>query len=146
MARSISFRVSRAGTFGCLNIAVGKSSPSDIFSLVGRLGEYRFVGFELQKAILTEAQEKAVYTLRKKISIAASFETLEQCKSEDFIQAVEVGLDRAITAQEDIWHQASQLIVNSDQREESLTARQSLGYVLLELKILQIQHRYLDWI
>lgn len=125
-----------------LTFTVGQPSPSDIFSLVGRLGEYRFVSFELQKAILTEAQEKAVYALRKKISIAAaSFEALEKYKSEDFIQAVEVGLDRAITAQEELWHQASQLVINSDQLEESLTARQSLGYALLELKILQIQHR-----
>lgn len=125
-----------------LTFAVGQPSPSDIFSLIGRLGEYRFVSFELQKAILTEAQEKAVYALRKKISIAvASFEALEQYKSEALIQAVEVGLDSAITAQEKLWQQATNLIVNSDQLEESLTTRQSLGYALLELKILRIHQR-----
>lgn len=125
-----------------LAFANEQPSPTEVFSLVERLGEYRFVSFELQRTILTNAQEKAIYALRKKISVAvASFEALEHYKSGDFIQAIEVGLDRAVVRQEELWHQAKQLIVNSDQLEDSLAERQSLSYALLELKILQIQHR-----
>ncbi len=92
--------------------------------------------------ILTEAQEKVVFALRKKISIAsASFEALEQYRTEELVKSIEKGLDAAVKRQEKLWHQATQLITNGEQFENSLAERQSLSHALLELKILQIHRR-----
>jgi hypothetical protein len=118
---------------------------NEVLLLLARLGEYRFVVFELQRRILTEAQENVVFSLRKKIvGACASFEALERYRPSELTQAIKAGLESAINKQEILWHQATSLITDLEQFDCSLSERQLVGYVILELKILQIHQRMLN--
>ena len=139
---ALSFELPAQAHSAILAFAEGEPLSEDIFSLLARLGEYRFISFEFQRAILTEAQEKAVHNLRKKISVAiASFEALEYQCAQEFIQLIEKGLNEAVVREEELWQQALLFITNNEQLEISLIERQSLSYAILELKVLQIHQR-----
>ena len=126
--------------------AFAESTPSirDLMLLLARLGECRFIIFEFQRRILTEAQSDAVFALRKKIvGAVASFEGLERYRSQDLTEAVKTSLEVEVKKQEEWWTQATALVTDLDEFESSLIEREMVGYVMLELRILQLHQRML---
>jgi hypothetical protein len=120
-------------------------SAEHLVLLLARLGEYRFIIFEFQRRILTGAQSDSVFTLRKKIvGATASFEGLERFRSEQLIGILKMGLEDVIKKQEKWWAQATELITDLDELENSLVGREIIGYAMLELRVLQLHRRLLD--
>ncbi|MGD0207501.1 MAG: hypothetical protein ABSC89_07850 [Verrucomicrobiota bacterium] len=120
------------------------SNAHDLVLLLAHLGEFRFIIFEFQRRILTEAQSDSVFSLRKKIiGAVASFEGLERYRSEQLIDSVKRNLENEIKKQEDWWSQAATLITNLDELENSLIERETIGYAMLELRVLQLHRRML---
>jgi len=125
-----------------LAFSEGEPIARDLFSFLGRLGEYRFVAFELQRSILTEEQDEAIFNLQKKITMAtASFEAIERYRANELVDLTKESLENALTSQEGLWTTANDLIKSTDQLECSLNDRRALGYALLQLKVLQIHGR-----
>jgi hypothetical protein len=126
--------------------AFAENTPSlrDMVLLLAHLGECRFIIFEFQRRILTEAQSDAVFALRKKIvGVVASFEGLERYRSLELTEAVKESLEIEVKKQEDWWAQATTLITDIDEFESSLSEREMVGYAMSELKILQLHQRML---
>ena len=121
-----------------------ESTARDMVLLLARLGECRFIVFEFQRRILTEAQSDAVFLLRKKIVGAiASFEGLERYRPQELIASVKLSLENEIKKQEDWWAQAATLVTDLDDLEASLLERERVGFALLELRVLQLHQRML---
>jgi hypothetical protein len=121
-----------------------ESNERDMVLLLARLGECRFIIFEFQRRILTEAQSDAVFSLRKKVVGAiASFEGLERYRPQELIASVKLSLENEILKQEDWWAQAATLVTDVDELEASLLDREKVGFALLELRVLQIHQRML---
>lgn len=125
--------------------ADGNPPSDDLMSLLSRLAECRFAAFELRRRILTEEQEDVVFSLRKKITVAsASFEALERYRGQELIQLIETGLNMRVNAQAELWSHADAVISDVDDFESSLEERQSVGFILMELRILQLNGRMRD--
>jgi hypothetical protein len=119
----------------------------DVLSMLARLGEYRFCVFELQRRVLTEAQNDAMFRYRKQVVWAvASFEALERYRSRELIEAIVAGLESKIAALQGLWVESSALIRNVDEFESALDDRQLVGYAILELRVLRIHRRLLDFV
>ena len=122
----------------------GTTSGIGLLLMLARLGEYRFAIFELQRRIMTEAQNDAVFALRRKIiGAVATIEGLERYRSQELIESIKFGLDEGLENQERLWGQETELITDLDEFESSLTDRESLGYAILELRVLQLHQRIL---
>ena len=118
------------------------SSANELLLLLARLGEYRFIIFELQRRILTEEQSDDVFALRKKIvGAVASFEGLERYRSQELMESVKTSLEDEIKKQEHLWGQETSLITDLDEFESSLTERELIGYAMLELRVLGLHRR-----
>lgn len=125
--------------------AEGNPPTDDLMSLLARLAECRFAAFELRRRILTEEQEDIVFSLRKKITIAsASFEALERYRGQELTELIESGLNMRVNAQAELWPHADAVISDVDEFESSLDERQSVGFILMELRILQLNGRMRD--
>lgn len=125
-----------------LSFSEGDPIAGELFSFLARLGEYRFVAFELQRSIMTEEQDVAIFSLQKKIAIATvSFEALERYRESELVGLTEECFENSLISQEELWPTANDLIKSSDQLECSLIDRRALGYAMLQLRVLQIHGR-----
>jgi len=120
--------------------------PADgMLNMLARLGEYRFCVFELQRRVLTEAQSDVMFHLRKQIvSAVASFEALERFRSRELIEGLVGGFARRIARLQTLWSESATLIATAEELGNVLEERQSIGYALLELRVLHLHHRLLD--
>jgi hypothetical protein len=122
--------------------AEGNPPVEDLMSLLARIAECRFTAFELRRRVLTEEQESTVFSLRKKIIIAnASFEALERYRGQELVQLVDSGLKSRVDAQIDLWIEADRLVYDLEDFESSLEERRSVGFMLMELRILHLNGR-----
>jgi hypothetical protein len=124
--------------------AEAASTARDLVLLLARLGECRFIIFEFQRRILSEAQSDAVFSLRKKlVGAIASFEGLERYRPQELTESVKLNLEDETKKQEAWWSQAATLITDIDELETSLIERETIGYAVLELRVLQLHRRML---
>lgn len=125
--------------------ADGNAIADELLILLGRLGEYRYCVFELQRRVLTESQAQILFAHRKKITAAAaSFEALERYRALELMDAIVAGLETCVAAQQLLWRDAVALIGNGAEFEDALDRRQILGYAVLELKVLQLHRRLVE--
>ena len=124
----------------------GENVDSDnLLLLISRLGEYRFIIFELQRRVLTEEQRNSVFVLRKIVTKAvASFEALEKYRSQNLIHFIKTGLMNALDFQEELWARSTDLILELDEFDSALIKRSLLGFAMTELRVLQLYRRMLD--
>lgn len=123
----------------------GQVRPERVISLLAHLGEYRFCVFELQRRVLTEAQNDRMFSLRKQIVLAtASFEALERYRSRELTEFVAAGVEDKLEVLHSLWREAQAVIRDVDEFEAALDERQLIGYAMLELKILHLHQRLLN--
>ncbi|MEI6775231.1 MAG: hypothetical protein WCL18_11150 [bacterium] len=115
-----------------------------ITKILSDLGKCRFLCNELYSRILTEEQAVSLHTLRKKFLKAEVILEIFEQRINNISELIQRSIKQQILDQKNLWNNSFQDISSIDDLEIALDKRDDLSYLLIELKILNINDRFVN--